>query len=250
MSTDALIGTTVVGTIHELSIPAFLRVDKQGFTTTRILNLGGNARIYDCVPVDEDLKARCNGVQIVAKVVFGDIETGSKERAAEFYQELSIMYRFRDLPQFASLYGYCTSPGTILIKFYPLGDLARLIKAKQTSLGDYVSLCADISRGLNAIHQGGFAHCDLKPENILLELRRGGLGAAIIDFGIARVLDISKLAVHAFPVSRINGLSIAYASPEAWRKYHVPANILPKCDVYSFACIIYHILTGLAPWKL
>src|SRR5438552_779310 len=85
---------------------------------------------------------------------------------------------------------------------------------------------------------------DMKPENIMLTPQDVGFDLVrVIDFGIARVEE-SKLA----PVTIVTSTkgSIFYIAPE-----QLAGNIAqtPAVDIYSFAIVVYEMLTGKRPFE-
>lgn len=93
-----------------------------------------------------------------------------------------------------------------------------------------------LSAGLSAIHSVGVIHRDLTPGNVLC----CGFGVSeifkIADFGVARSEGVSRtfgnLAVG----------TIGYVAPEQGLVAHGAAR--PATDVFSLACVMYHVLTG------
>ena len=66
------------------------------------------------------------------------------------------------------------------------------------------------------MHLKEVVHCDIKSANVLLKLSLNNkLQAVITDFGVARLLSSRKVMVQEFKESRLNGLSLSYAAPEA-----------------------------------
>lgn len=93
-----------------------------------------------------------------------------------------------------------------------------------------------IAEGLTAIHEVGVVHRDLTPGNILC----CGFGSSevpkIADFGIAR-----PTGIHATFGSVLLGTP-GYAAPE--QSFSGDGDVGPWTDVFSFACLIYFLLTG------
>ncbi len=98
-------------------------------------------------------------------------------------------------------------------------------------------LVATISEAVQHAHALGVLHRDLKPSNILID--DAGV-PYVTDFGLARLLDgCGSLTV----TGQLLGTP-AYMAPEQARGVAVD----PSADVYSLGAVLYHVLTGRAPF--
>lgn len=108
------------------------------------------------------------------------------------------------------------------------------------------------AEGLAYFNAQGWVHRDIKPDNFLVD--EGFLSGAkgevrLIDFalavrsagGFARAL--SKIFNRSKTTSVVQGTR-SYMSPEQIRGQPLDE----RSDVYSFACTIYHVLTGFPPF--
>lgn len=104
-----------------------------------------------------------------------------------------------------------------------------------------VRLCVDwivqAAAGVQAAHEAGVVHRDLKPSNLFVE--RGGR-VVVLDFGIVSVGEHPTVGSDGSPLG-----TPAYMAPE-----QVDGDRDPdvRCDVYSLAATLYHLLTGRAPY--
>lgn len=97
--------------------------------------------------------------------------------AAAFQQELGIMWRFRETPNFAQLYAYSDEPQmSIVMKYYSGQSLKHYIRSHFENYSDtpipqpiLFHILIPLCKAIKLMHQSGIVHCDLKPANILLE---------------------------------------------------------------------------------
>jgi hypothetical protein len=94
-------------------------------------------------------------------------------------------------------------------------------------------LAIGTATALSAIHQAGVVHRDFKPANVLL----GPDGPRVIDFGIARGLDVTAT------VGELRGTP-AYMAPEQMNG--MPAG--PAADMFAWAVTMVFAATGRSPF--
>ncbi len=123
-----------------------------------------------------------------------------------------------------------------------------------------VLILAQVCSALTAAHAKGIVHRDLKPENILLVQEPEELGkerAKVLDFGIAKILDVGKggAAGGEDPPSYVTKTALtrvgtivgtpAYMSPEQCRG----GDIDGRSDIYACGVLLYQLVTGELPFS-
>ncbi|WP_147340985.1 protein kinase domain-containing protein [Actinomadura logoneensis] len=93
-----------------------------------------------------------------------------------------------------------------------------------------------VATALVAIHRAGVVHRDLKPSNVLLSLT----GPRVIDFGIARALDVAVSHTRTGQVVGTPG----YIAPEQVAGQEVT----PAVDVFAWGCLIAYAASGHNPF--
>lgn len=96
-------------------------------------------------------------------------------------------------------------------------------------------LGAALAEGLATIHACGLIHRDLKPDNIIL----GADGPVILDFGIAKVPDVTTLTGPEAIVG-----TIPYMSPEQLSD----EELTPRSDVFALGGVLVYAATGHEPF--
>ncbi|MEA2569676.1 MAG: eukaryotic-like serine/threonine-protein kinase [Acidobacteriota bacterium] len=127
--------------------------------------------------------------------------------------------------------------GYIIMERLHGSDLGQLIRQFGPGTPRQVAqLLRQAGPALGAAHRAGLVHRDIKPENIFLEERPGGFGAKVLDFGIAKPIDLDT---HLTQGGTILGTP-AYMAPEQLSGKQLDA----RSDIYSFAAVAYEALVG------
>lgn len=99
-------------------------------------------------------------------------------------------------------------------------------------------IAAEVADALDHAHARGIVHRDIKPGNILLA---ASARPRLTDFGVALDLRDDTLTATA----QVLG-TLAYMAPEQIRGER--AAIGPATDVFALGAVLYHMLTGAAPY--
>ncbi len=123
--------------------------------------------------------------------------------------------------------------------------LRRVLSRKSLDLSRALTLAIQVGRGLDYAHGKGVVHRDLKPENVLLSegATEGEVVAKICDFGLADILYSDRSYVN-LTGSRISMGTVNYMAPEQRQD---AGRVDQRADVYSYAVVVYEMLTGQLP---
>ena len=256
------IDRTLLVSAHELSIPGFLYTQNNiDFRIGTLVAKGGCSMINECRVLNADLRARTRGENMVCKVISeAPLREVSERTKDAFFQELSLLWRFRDFPYFAKVYGFAEEPLCLLMKWYA-GDLLAFLTGKKSFPVVYnksliVTTYRAILQAVAYMHNFGIAHCYIKPANVLLDIsvKNGStsLNPFLTDFGISIAFDKDQ-AVEGYKFSEVRGLSPSYSAPEAFVRYRTrPARIYPIIlkagDIYSLAATLKEMLCRTSNW--
>lgn len=123
-----------------------------------------------------------------------------------------------------------------VMKWYPGGSLDASQNGPGSNVKAQSQVVEIIARAVHHAHQRGILHRDLKPSNILLD---DSGWPHVADFGLAGRIDT------AMTTDVVAGTP-AYMAPEQARS---PKDVSTAADVYGLGAILYHQLTGRAPFE-
>jgi len=98
-------------------------------------------------------------------------------------------------------------------------------------------IAGQVVLALEDVHAHKVVHRDLKPSNVLLANQGGVEIAKVTDFGLVKVVELGLGRTSA-----LAGASIGYAPPEQFERGN--QRVTPRTDVFSFAAMLYEMLTG------
>ncbi|KAL8003329.1 putative protein kinase [Plasmopara halstedii] len=162
----------------------------------------------------------------------------AKELFKEFRHEKEVAGALRH-PNIVQFLGSASVPlrFCLVYEFMDGGTLSSVLRAKLMCSINFFRLTNDVARGMTYLHQNSIIHRDLKSSNVLLD----GKGTAKISgFGHSCIMEWG----HTADLTVETG-SYKWMAPEIIR--HEPYS--RKADVYSFAIIMWQLLTKDIPYK-
>ena len=178
--------------------------------------------------------------QFVALKVVAPAVAGNPVLLQRFEQEFRITSKL-DHPNIVRALEYSNSASAPflvmeLIEGESVGN--RLAREGRIPEHEALRIVVQVAHGLHRAHRQGLIHRDVKPDNILVATD----GAAkVTDLGLAKDLDVDLEMTFTG-----SGLGTPhFMAPEQFRDAK-SADI--RCDVYSLAATLYHMVTGEVPF--
>lgn len=197
------------------------------------IGAGGMGSVYKAIQL---------GMERVVAIKFLDIQcTQESEAYQRFQREAQLLSRFQD-KNIVAFYGYGLWKGApyMVLEYLEGTDLESALKNGPFPIAKVVDIAIQVCRALDYAHLHGALHRDIKPSNILLCPDNI---VKVIDFGLAKDTSINaqRLTEPGFAVG-----SVLYMSPE--QCLGQPSNCSPASDVYAVGCLMYHMISGAAPF--
>lgn len=124
-------------------------------------------------------------------------------------------------------------------------NLTEYCNQHQLGIRQRLTLFLQVCYAIQHAHQKGVIHRDLKPENVIVTEYQGQPVPKVIDFGIAKVMDLKLNGKTMVNSAEFFG-SPSYMSPEQIQQLEL--DIDTRSDVYGLGILLYELLVGSTPF--
>jgi serine/threonine-protein kinase len=209
------------------------------YTVIKLLGKGGMGTVY----LVEEMGRPQNRYAI--KELIANLNDPEQEQIAlqTFQTEIAFLGQLNH-PQLPRFYGTFThwNRNYLIMEFVEGESLESIIQNKKGPLpvDDVIYWGIEITKALDYLHtqsSGPIVYRDLKPANIIISPAGS---ARIVDFGIARRYDPSKIT------DTLRFGTPGYAAPEQFKAARLGQST-PKSDIYALGVILFQLLTGYDP---
>jgi serine/threonine protein kinase/tetratricopeptide (TPR) repeat protein/TolB-like protein len=205
------------------------------YLVIRRIGEGGMGVVYEAVRADGQFRQRA-AIKLVKRGMDSDF----------------ILRRFRHERQILAglahpnigklLDGGATEDGSpYFVMEYIDGELIdQYCRSRSLPARARVQLIGQVCAAVEHAHRQRIIHRDIKPGNILVDANGT---PKLLDFGIAKLLDVEPGATVDLTVTGLRMITPEYASPEQTRGE--PAT--ERSDVYALGVVLYELLSGQRP---
>ncbi|KAG5286728.1 hypothetical protein AALO_G00018120 [Alosa alosa] len=190
--------------------------------------------------------------QVVMKTVYTGPPRNEGHRQS-LLDEGSLMKRLNH-ERVVKLLGVILEDGdySLVMELIPKGNLLNMLEEVSVPLSIKGRIIAEILEGMVYLTGNRVIHKDLKPENILVD---DGFHIKIADLGLATCQMWSKLTKEESRRKSQSGRggcargagTLYYMAPEHLESIHTRSS--EKSDIYSFAIVVWVILTNSEPYE-
>lgn len=202
------------------------------YEVTELLGQGGMATVY---------KAHQSSIDRYVAIKVLPPHAALDEQFIERFQLEAKTIGSLQHPHILPLYDYGTQDDILylVMAYVEGGSLEDILEDRETlTVRRIEKILREIASALDYANRRGVIHRDVKPANILID----GEGHALLaDFGIVKMMgndaNLTGTGVVGTP---------AYIAPEQGQG---EINIDGRADLYSLACVVYEMLSGLQPFR-
>ncbi|CAI0473504.1 unnamed protein product [Linum tenue] len=220
------------------TIDTRLLIDPRLVFIHKLIGEGNCSRVYAGM-----FESKPVAVKVIQPMRTSDVLFEHKER---FEREVTIQSKTNH-PNIVQLVGASVDPAMFLItELMSGGTLQKYLLSVRPSRLDLelsLSFALDISRAMEYLHDIGIIHRDLKPGNLLLT--EDHKSVKVGDFGLAKELMTNEMTCEAGTYRWMAPEVFSRESLQIGTKKHYDH----KVDVYSFAIILWELLTNESPYK-
>ena len=225
---------------HAKDLPPGEIVGKD-FEVVRLVGRGSFSTVYEAVQLNRRRR------RVALKVLHQGIQHEIERQAGSFIEnpylvEHALSERVRH-PAFCRVHRVGSHNG----RFYAAlqwaeGDTLDLIIQQQRGTVPLLvaaEIIAQLGGALATMHRHQIVHRDLKPANVMVSLADGKVVVKLIDLGIAKNAGEAEDRATSATQGMLVGTP-AYMAPE-----QATGRVTdPRSDLFSFAAVVYELLTG------
>jgi len=185
------------------------------------------------------------GDTVAVKILHAD-QLRDPQAPERFRREAQAAARLKH-PNAVTIYDFGVSDEGLIYLVMELVEgqsLRRLVKEQGPLVPSAaLEIIGQVCAALDFAHAQKIVHRDIKPDNIIISTSASGLRVKVLDFGIARIRDMSSLG-NLTQTGSVMGTP-HYMSPEQCLGEELDG----RSDIYSLGIVLYEMLAGVVPFN-
>jgi serine/threonine protein kinase len=185
------------------------------------------------------------GDTVAVKILHAD-QLRDPQAPERFRREAQAAARLKH-PNAVTIYDFGVSDEGVVYLAMELVEgqsLRRLVKEQGPLVPSAASeIIGQVCAALDEAHAQKIVHRDIKPDNIIISTSTSGLRVKVLDFGIARIRDMSSLG-NLTQTGSVMGTP-HYMSPEQCLGEELDG----RSDIYALGIVLYEMLAGVVPFN-
>lgn len=246
-----------------LSEPDILSTDEGQHALTLLCKLGSSSRVYpQRYEISDPQFDEKDGPKTQGG--FADVYKGSYMGRAVCVKVIKRPQSTHELGAYIKeivMWGHLSHPNILPFFGVSVADVGGGPKIRIVSpwmdkgnLSDYapkisqafrMRLILDVINGLFYLHKLAIVHSDLKGNNVLISNEDRAL---ITDFGISHIAAAASHGVTQGHTNSYIGYTLRWAAPEMFNSESEPTRPTKACDIWSFGCLCYEVLSLKLPF--
>lgn len=186
------------------------------------------------------------GDLVAIKILRRD-QVSDAEAVERFRREAQAAARLKH-PNAVTIYDFGVSAAGLvfLVMEKVEGESLRTLIQRQGPLtpSAVAEIISQTCAALDEAHRQNIVHRDLKPDNILVHFVTNGMRVKVLDFGIAKIRDVSAAAGNLTQAGAVMGTP-HYMSPEQCLGEELDG----RSDIYSLGVVLHEMLSGQVPFN-
>ena len=164
---------------------------------------------------------------------------------ARFKREAAAAAKIRS-PHVVQVFDHGTmSDGTpfIVMELLEGESLGDRLSLRSMSVDEVVEVVRQTAKALTDAHDRGIVHRDIKPDNIFLSESAGELHVKVLDFGIAKSIEMTH-------TEQLTGQGMVLGTPDFMSPEQLTraSAVDFQCDLWALSVVTYRAITGYMPF--
>ncbi|EFJ09179.1 hypothetical protein SELMODRAFT_160379 [Selaginella moellendorffii] len=224
--------------------PCKLDVDERWIIDPRMLLVGSklgegaHGKVYE---------GKYRDLSVAVKIIqVGDTPEDVAKARSRFVREVAMLSKVQH-KNLVKFIGACEEPMVLVTELLSGNSLRKYLvnlRPHRMELEQAITFALEIAQVMDCLHANGIIHRDLKPDNLLLTADQKSVKLA--DFGLAREESVTEMMTAETGTYR-------WMAPELYSTVTLrngeKKHYNQKVDVYSFAIVLWELLTNRMPFE-